>query len=337
MDDSMDSTRNPDLDDEVEGLDCFAIEGVVIDSADDTAALVDTSPALPAVQTVSPRALPVVRTAAQDAWQQWSHRGPWVRRFVVACTVLALGGLTLMLIEPADRPPSIAADKPAPSPVVTPRAQPAPPIARPAAEPAVARTVEPSRATAPTATARTIAPVVPAPARLSSVPPEIPSTAPAAASEAGARLVLPEPAPAPAVIVATPEVVRAEPAPDAPLPAAAALSAIVAPTDRSSIERVLQAYRDAYDRLDAPSAAVIWPRVDTRALNRAFSTLAQQDVSFERCDLDITGGKANAKCTGEIRYVRRVGDQVPRTRKLSWLFALERVSDRWQIAQVTAD
>ena len=100
---------------------------------------------------------------------------------------------------------------------------------------------------------------------------------------------------------------------------------------------MLQAYRDAYDRLDAPSAAAIWPRVDTRALNRAFSTLAEQDVSFDKCDLAITGTKANATCTGEIRYVRRVGDQVPRVRHVSWLFALERVSDRWQIAQVTAD
>ena len=100
---------------------------------------------------------------------------------------------------------------------------------------------------------------------------------------------------------------------------------------------MLRAYRDAYDRLDAPSAAVIWPRVDTRALNRAFSTLVEQDVSFERCDLDIAGAKANAKCTGEIRYVQRVGDHTPRVRRLSWLFAFERVSDRWQIAQVTAD
>ena len=109
------------------------------------------------------------------------------------------------------------------------------------------------------------------------------------------------------------------------------------PTDRASIERVLQAYRDAYDRLDAPAAAVIWPGVDTRALNRAFNSLTEQDVSFERCDLDIAGVKANAKCTGEIRYVRRIGDQNPRVRRLSWSFAFERVSDRWQIAQVTAD
>ena len=136
------------------------------------------------------------------------------------------------------------------------------------------------------------------------------------------------------VVVATPEFVKAEPAAEA-LAARAAI--VTPPTDRASIERVLQQYREAYDRLDAPSAAVIWPRVDTRALSRAFSTLASQDVSFDRCDLDITGVKASAQCTGEIRYVRRVGDQAPRTRRMSWSFALERVSDRWQIAQVNAN
>lgn len=133
------------------------------------------------------------------------------------------------------------------------------------------------------------------------------------------------------VLIAEPEVVRA------PAEAAAVRAVVTPPTDRASIERLLQQYRDAYDRLDAPSAAVIWPRVDTRALGRAFSTLAEQDVSFERCDLDIAGVKANAKCTGEIRYVRRVGDQNPRVRRLEWSFALERVSDRWQIAQVSAN
>jgi hypothetical protein len=161
----------------------------------------------------------------------------------------------------------------------------------------------------------------------------IASSPPAPSVETPARAIAPL-VEEPAVIVATPETVRAEPA--AAAPAAPPVAGIV-PTDRTSIEQVLQAYRDAYDRLDAPAAAVIWPRVDTRALNRAFNSLAEQEVSFERCDLDIAGRKANARCTGEIRYVRRVGDQNPQVRRLSWSFAFERVSDRWQIAQVTAD
>jgi hypothetical protein len=114
---------------------------------------------------------------------------------------------------------------------------------------------------------------------------------------------------------------------------------IVAPaiSDREAIEGVLHSYERAYDVRDAASTAVIWPRVDTRALSRAFNTLAQQDLSFDRCELRIVGAGANAQCTGEIRYIRRVGDQVERARRVSWSFVFERVGDRWQFAHVTAD
>jgi len=114
---------------------------------------------------------------------------------------------------------------------------------------------------------------------------------------------------------------------------------IVAPaiSDREAIEGVLHSYEHAYDVRDAAAAAVIWPRVDTRALSRAFSTLAQQDLSFDRCELRIVGAGANAQCTGEIRYTRRVGDQVQRARRVSWSFVFERLGDRWQIAHITAD
>jgi hypothetical protein len=135
-------------------------------------------------------------------------------------------------------------------------------------------------------------------------------------------------------VIATPEVVR----PGTSVEAAAVPAAVATPpSDRASIERVLQQYRDAYDRLDAPSAALIWPRVDTRALSRAFSTLVSQDVSFDRCEFDLAGVRANAQCTGEIRYVPRIGDQTQRVRRMSWSFVMERVSDRWQIAEVIAD
>ena len=348
MDDGRDSRRTPGLDDQADGLDCFASECVVIDTADDgvvvtdtaddAGALVETHPALAAVRATpreilpddNPGVLPGVRIVVPEVWRRSAY-WPEAHVTTVAVVLFLVGLVGLWMTARGTRPVTRVAEVPRT------QAEPARPIAQPVPEPSVARAVEPPRTAAPAATARTKAAVVPAPARRPSAPLETPSTAPAAPPEAIARSVVPSPAPAPALIVATPVVVRAEPAPDAPSAAAASLSAIVAPTDRSSIEHVLQAYRDAYDRLDAPSAAVIWPRVDTRALNRAFSTLVEQDVSFERCDLDIAGVKANAKCTGEIRYVQRVGDQTPRVRRLSWLFALERVSDRWQIAQVTAD
>jgi hypothetical protein len=330
MTDETDS-RKPALDDEVDGLDCFATEGVdIVDSADDVGALVKATPALPAVREP---ALPVVR-AAKAVWRDWA-RDQWIRRSFAASALLGVGVLSLWLIEP-DRPKSIVADTPAPAPSVAA----APPVVQPVPPPPVAIVVVPSPTTATSAAApRTIAPPVTAPVRRPPASLNAPSPSTAASSEAVARPAVPSAPPVPSpeerVVVAPPEVVRSEP--PAAAPAAPPVAAVVVPTDRASIERVLQAYRDAYDRLDAPAAAVIWPRVDTRALNRAFGTLSEQDVSFERCDLAIIGAKANAKCTGEIRYVRRVGDQTPRTRRLSWVFAFERVSDRWQIAQVIAE
>jgi hypothetical protein len=129
------------------------------------------------------------------------------------------------------------------------------------------------------------------------------------------------------------------PASSAPALAAAPATAMVVPVvadDRAAIERVLRAYQDSYDRLDAAAAALIWPKVDTRALARAFSTLSQQDMSFDRCTLKIDGVHATAECAGEIRYTRRTGDQTPRTRPLSWSIDLERTYERWQISSVSA-
>lgn len=106
--------------------------------------------------------------------------------------------------------------------------------------------------------------------------------------------------------------------------------------DRESIQLLLQGYRDALTRLDSASAALIWPTVDTRALNRAFSTVSQQEIRFERCSLKLDDQHASALCIGEIYYVRRHGDQTPRTQSTSWRFEFVRRSDRWEIANVDA-
>jgi hypothetical protein len=100
---------------------------------------------------------------------------------------------------------------------------------------------------------------------------------------------------------------------------------------------VLDAYRESYDRLDAPSAALIWRGVDTRALARAFSNLSSQALSFDQCDVNVDGTQATALCRGELRYVRRVGAPTPRVLRLSWTIDLERGADRWVIASIKAD
>jgi hypothetical protein len=329
IDDSKDSVRKPALDED--GLDCFAIEPLdEIDTADDAPVAV--------VAGVAPAAgveaqVVAIGAGAADVWRQrMRDLGIVVAVVVLTATVLKFTSVTPPA-ESTNRGPAAPVDVPPPpatSPSTSASAQ---PVARPGIAPAPA--IDPNVAVPirPVDIARAVPSAKPAPR----------PSAPRAASpripepDADVRSELPLSAANENPIVAAPADVRTEPPPETPRALAAPAVIVPPPSERSSIERLLEAYRDAYDRLDAPSAAVIWPRVDTRALNRAFSTLAEQDLLFDSCDLDIAGARANARCVGEIRYVRRVGDQAPRVRRMSWSFAFERVSDRWQIAQVTAD
>jgi hypothetical protein len=124
-------------------------------------------------------------------------------------------------------------------------------------------------------------------------------------------------------------------------PALAALdapntSAIEPATGQFEIQRLLDAYEASYDRLDAVSAAMLWPGVDTGALSRAFSTLASQNVAFDHCAVDVLGGHATATCNGSVEYVRRVGDAAPQSRPLAWTFEFDHRAGRWLISRVTA-
>lgn len=126
----------------------------------------------------------------------------------------------------------------------------------------------------------------------------------------------------------------AEAAIRSPEPAAIAANAIE--HDEREIRNLLDAYRDSYDRRDAVSAARLWPGVDTAALSRAFSTIASQQVDFEQCSLDVIGQRAKARCNGSLQYVRRIGNDSPKSRALSWDFELDRSTGRWLISRVTA-
>ena len=108
------------------------------------------------------------------------------------------------------------------------------------------------------------------------------------------------------------------------------------PDDRRRIRAVLDDYRQAYERLDAVSTAALWPGVDTRGLTRAFGSLSRQRISFDRCDIRITGAQATAQCDGAIEYVRRVGDAAPQSRDISWSFALDQRASEWRIVNVSA-
>lgn len=161
----------------------------------------------------------------------------------------------------------------------------------------------------------------------------------------------------PALFAATPRTLVAPPptAPDAPgvasadPPEAAALNAsavTAAPAANVTLEReslaraaiddVLDTYRQAYGSLDAIGVSRIWQGLDTKSLQRAFDSLARQELSFDQCDVRLEDDEATAACTGLLEYVRKFGQPEPHQRRLSWRFELQRAGDRWLISNLEA-
>jgi hypothetical protein len=96
------------------------------------------------------------------------------------------------------------------------------------------------------------------------------------------------------------------------------------------VRKVIERYRDAYERLDAKAARAIWPGVDEAALARAFDGLTSQRIEFERCDIWRDAQAAFATCAGRASYVPKVGraqNDVPR----SWHFRFRRRPVGWTI------
>jgi hypothetical protein len=113
-----------------------------------------------------------------------------------------------------------------------------------------------------------------------------------------------------------------------------ALSAI--DVDTSAVQGALNRYRSAFNALDANAAMQVWPTVNEKTLTRAFERLQQQDVSFERCQIDVKGARAEAACTGTALYVPRVGSRSAQVDRRHWKFSLHKVSDDWVIEGVDA-
>jgi hypothetical protein len=120
--------------------------------------------------------------------------------------------------------------------------------------------------------------------------------------------------------------------PPAPPPVervAPASSTVVPP---SGVGEALDAYRRAFDTLDAASVAAIWPGADVDTLARSFSELRYQHLSFDRCQTRVTAADyAVASCDGSISAVSNSGDPALRRRHASWTIALRRVAGRWTI------
>jgi hypothetical protein len=303
----------------------------------------------------------------EDVEPDWheAHDGPdpqiaptWsIPRWLVAAAravVVFILGLTVLYYTQDSNPLRHRATPVAPKPASTPQPAPAPSTHAAMAPPELAgrRAPRGGGQSAPSADSRpAAAPIlssaIPAQrsmangserSRKKAGPPQTAlGIAPAPSLESRSALVVPpEPAPLPAP--------SAEAAPAPALPEPLNIRETELAQHRIAIHDLLDAYRESYDRLDALSAARLWPGVDTAALTRAFSTLSSQDVEFESCTLDLDGGlssgahyqQATALCNGSVTYVRRVGNAAPQSKVMAWTFDLDRSSGRWLIRRVVA-
>jgi hypothetical protein len=148
-------------------------------------------------------------------------------------------------------------------------------------------------------------------------------------------VAVPEPLRVP---VPPPEPVQTDPyAPAAPPSVKSVVSASHAAEPLSGVGEALDAYRRAFNTLDAASVAAIWPGADVDTLARSFSELRYQHLSFDRCQTRVTGAdRALASCDGSISDVLNSGDPTVRRRRASWTIALQRIAGRWTIESISA-
>ena len=106
--------------------------------------------------------------------------------------------------------------------------------------------------------------------------------------------------------------------------------------DEDTVRDRLAQYASAYASLSVLKTADVWPSVDREALGQAFAALRSVDLRFDRCDVDVAGVRATARCAGILTYVRRIGSSVPITAKQAWLFDLRRSDGDWLIQQVSS-
>jgi hypothetical protein len=118
----------------------------------------------------------------------------------------------------------------------------------------------------------------------------------------------------------------------APPPSYASI-APVAVSENTRVTAVLNQYATAYGQLNASAVRSIWPSVDERALARAFSDLSSQSMSFDRCDVNVTGPTAHASCRGRASYVVKIGSQERHNEPRTVRFDLKQDGDAWKIVK----
>jgi hypothetical protein len=137
--------------------------------------------------------------------------------------------------------------------------------------------------------------------------------------------------------VTTPPAIGAPAAAAAIAPRSSAAVIPSARVDEGRVTQVLNQYARAYGKLDVSAARAVWPSVDERALARAFASLQSQDVSFDNCDVSVSGATATASCRGHASFVGKVGSREERTEQRQWTFELRRDdNDAWKIQNAQA-
>lgn len=277
-------------------------------------------------------------------------------RAALVCAVLAVAADRYAFIEAPSAPETVA---PTPRPPETARRSPD----RSEPTPVSARTFQPSTRTV-TSTGRAARPrtpieaassprraalSLPAPPQLivrqPTAPPPPQILASASLTQGAAPIAAPSadapptpavvPPPLPALDVAT-SMSTAAPRAAPTGPSEAPAGTPRGEPEARAIERVLGHYRTAFNTLDASAATAVWPTVDEKTLARAFERLADQDVSFENCQIDVAGVLAEVACSGSARYVPKVGSRTPRAAARRWTFTLRKAAGEWVIDRVSA-
>ncbi len=153
---------------------------------------------------------------------------------------------------------------------------------------------------------------------------------------AEARVTPPAPVPsAPPVPVESRPAVTA-PGPDRPVsPSIVDRPAPIATaTPTAAIERTLKGYQAAFSRLDVAAVREVWPGVDEKALAKAFDQLRREDLTFDSCEVTVTGTTAVAACGGTTEYVPKIGSKNPRVERHRWRIGLHRVAEQWVVNRV---
>jgi len=127
-----------------------------------------------------------------------------------------------------------------------------------------------------------------------------------------------------------------EPAAVAPAaaPAAPAPIPLPEPSGRAAVEALLVRYRAAFAALDVRGVQAFWPTVNADALRDAFDQLQVQKFDFDKCQIEVTGARANAVCGGTARFVPKVGSGNIRVESRRWTFHVIRFAGTWMLERV---